>query len=356
MAKAKAKKPAKKSKKAKLKLSAAAKESVVNIKASEQLASNYLSKKEKLEKLQVDIDRITGERKNLLAKRTELANELEEDAIELARVASGGHFENLFTETGIQQDKSKLTQSPSSVAGQVAAATPTQASPDKPSLDQREKELESVKISEFAKGAILSKLESAGIANGLQLFKWMNDSFPREIKGVGVEAKNKLGDTLTDWWMKHPYEVAGKTTTAAPSKAPVDPDAPLTKTAPEPIADKVRDADAQDVINMQGKLILQVAQRQNEHYCYGFLVKLDEKHVFEQQWFGHYPPESKEQCYREALAAVSKTIHDWKQESLPLTSLKVADEIGLQLIETGKLVSKRTKKHAADSGAVAAMA
>jgi hypothetical protein len=271
---------------------------------------------------------------------------VENEAIEDILKLDGGQF--------IDRLPFGSTDAPKSDAGKAVTEVASQASPNLPSQAQREKELEGVKVSEFAKGAVLEKLEAAGIRNGMELFKWLNDRFAAPIKGVGESAKSAVGDKLTEWWIAHPYE-NGKAAPAVPPKTPADKDVPLTKTTPEPVGDQVRDADAVDLINLKGKLILQIAPRRNENLAYGFLLRLDKDHGFEQPWFGHYESGLREKCYRDALDAVTNKLHEWEAGALPIPSIETAKEIHGAIIEAGKLLGKRKRKSAdVDDPAMAA--
>ena len=325
--KPKAAKPAKK-KSAKVKLSAAAQGSVVNIKASEALAESYLKKKDLLAEMDVNIARMTGERKDYMAKRSKLANELVENAEELARVAAGGHAELLFTEANIAKDKAKLSQpAPKSAEGETVTAAASAPSTTASELAAQDAfDAISLDALPTIKGACKDKLLAEGIRTGKELRLWRNDRFAKKISGIGESALQVIDDAMADWFLKNPVKVSAS------------------------VASDVRDSDAADLINAKGKLILQVAPRRNGDLCYGYLMILDKNTSYEQSWTGSYnPSESREQCTRDAIESVSAKIKEFEDGSLSIPGREVATEIRMHLLECGKLI-KKPKKAVADSG------
>ena len=319
-------KPAKK-KPAKVKLSAASKDTVVNIKASEQLGASYLAKIEKLAGMDVDIARISGERKNLMSDRAALARQLDEDAKELALVASGGHAELLFTEANISKDGAKLSQpAPKSPEGETVTAAASKTTTADELAAQDAFDAISLDALPAIKGAMKDKLLAEGIRTGKELRLWRNDRFAKKISGIGESALQVIDDAMADWFLKNPVKVSAS------------------------VASDVRDSDAADLINAKGKLILQVAPRRNGDLCYGYLMILDKNTSYEQSWTGSYnPSESREQCTRDAIESVSAKIKEFEDGSLSIPGREVATEIRMHLLECGKLI-KKPKKAVADSG------
>ena len=337
--KPKAAKPAKK-KAAKVKLSAAAKNGVTNIKASEQLGASYLAKIEKLAEMDTGIARISGERKNLMSDRAALARELDEDAKELARVAAGGHAELLFSEANIK-DQAKLSQpAPKSAEGETVTATASASVKTTANELAAQDAFDAISLDALPtiKGACKDKLLAEGIRTGKELRLWRNGRFAKKISGIGDSALQIIDDAMADWFIKNPVK---------PSPAP-KPTQPAKQTPDSVIVGKM-----EIIASVPDLFSVYVAPRESGKLCYGFWIKaksLANLGEVDQDYFGHYEPDDREKLYRDALDACTSSVKALETGGLVGPKEREAcSKIRLAIIEAGKLI-KKPKKTQADSG------
>lgn len=344
--KPKAAKPAKR-KAAKVKLSAAAKNGVTNIKASEQLGASYLAKIEKLTEMDTGIARISGERKNLMSDRAALARELDEDAKELARVAAGGHAELLFTEANIAKDKAKLSQ-PVTKSAEGETVTTTASKPTTTASELAAQDaFDAISLDALPtiKGAMKDKLLAEGIRTGAELRKWRNDRFAKKISGIGENALQVIDDAMADWFIKNP--VKASTQTPKPTQ-------PAKQTPDTVIVSKM-----EIIASVIDLFSVYIAPRESGKWCYGFWIKsakLPNLGEVDQDYTGHYDAENRAKLYNDALDACTASVKALETGGLVGPKEREAcSKIHMAIIEAGKLIKKPKKTAAVESDAPAAM-
>lgn len=195
---------------------------------------------ERREKLDTEIDLITGQRKALMDDRCQVQNTLDEHYQEMARVAAGQQPETLFSEASMRANQQPQQQTAASPAESTSPQPPKSAA--KLTEMQQQDAFDAMTLADLGiTGTLAEKLEANGIRNGKELRTWRQDDFRQKIPGIGQAALEKLDDKMQAWWMQQPK-------------------APPVETKPEP-EEKSKAVEVDDVLTEEAETILEVGNK-----------------------------------------------------------------------------------------------